>query len=618
MKTIITFVFIILITLLISCSSTSEADKENYSFAGFSEISKGDTTKLKWNFPNGDKVDIDKFDKSFESNDSLMVFPDTTTLYNFKVISGNDTNNYSWQVKVIGGEEYIQTGPEFDFKGEWLPSYTETDYLIGRLGKSVDANPVKLKIMKFKNQIKEDGFIEYRFTLIDEFGNFIPSYFEKNDTKLFLNALCGNDVLRFSSKTINEIHNENISLNLSVNVENSFAAGEFEPVSYQFSEFFKSLTKNDKVKLNYFNQKNTNIFDYTEPETATEIMNMTNLPLPKGLNGLYKNTYKEIKTISGNNNNIFIIINFSPDNSSVIYNANDLVKSALTKQIPIYIISVGYAINTYNLKYITDRTGGKYYNIHESKISELTDILKEIYYSHKSHYSLKFPINLSDVNNCTKFTGNISIENNERLASEFRVIQRERQQYTDYQALVSFEYKQTVISESYNENIKNLAEVLMQNPDMVIQLTGNSSIEGDNDYNMDISLKRAQEARKQLIFYGAKSNQIRVKAEGSNLPVYFLQQEAWQQYYNRRVEVKWLDPSLLPYEIIDELYETETQALKKVEEWEKLGYMAYYDRYLINNNPHYRVKLWGYPTLEEAQNKASELESKYNKIFKVQ
>jgi len=38
---------------------------------------------------------------------------------------------------------------------------------------------------------------------------------------------------------------------------------------------------------------------------------------------------------------------------------------------------------------------------------------------------------------------------------------------------------------------------------------------------------------------------------------------------NRRVECRWIDPSLLPYEIRAEKVNTEQEALSMIEKWEK-------------------------------------------------
>lgn len=615
MKHIIYILNILLLMGIISCSSTKEYSRNSYNFAGYSEIEKGDTAKIKWNIPKSDFILIDNIDETFKKRDSISVSPESDIIYNFKVIQEKDTSELSWVVKVI--DTVIKTGPDTEFMAEWLPSYTESDYLTGRLGKSVNAVPKQMKIMKFDNRINKKGNIKLNFILIDEFGNFIPDYFNKNQKSFFSNSSCENNSINLSTLTVNEKHNQNDNLNININIENSFAAGDFEPTDNYINDFLAVIENNDKVKINYFNQNNQRIVDYSTPQEASDELILGNIPLPSGLNGLYKNTYNSLRT-SPSGNNMFVIINFSPDNSSVVYNANDLVSTALSRNIPVYIISCGYAVNTYNLKYITNRTGGKFYNIAPNEIDNISEILKEIYYSHKSYYSVELSIDYSDISNCKELYNISSIEGNESLNDEIKIIMRDKAQYTDYQSVAAFDYKQKNISDDFNETIKDLADVLIQNPNSAIQLTGHSSIEGDEEYNKKISLERAQEVRKLLLFYGVDPAQIRVKAEGSSLPVYFMQQKPWQQYYNRRVEIKWLDPSLLPYELIDEYYATETQALEKVESWERKGLMSYYDRYLINNNPKYRVKLWGYPTLESAQEAAAELESKYDKVFSVQ
>jgi outer membrane protein OmpA-like peptidoglycan-associated protein len=522
MKKILYFLNIVLLVLIYSCSSTKEYSRDNYNFAGYSEIDKGDTATLKWNIPESDEIYIQDMSKRFNSRDSLQVSPVLDKIYNFQVIKGKDTSELSWVVKVI--DTVIKTGPDTEFMAEWLPSYTESEYLIGRLGKSVNANPKQIKVMNYDNNIKKNDNLTLNFILLDEFGNFIPDYF-KNRKSIFINSQCKNNTLQYSSTSINENHNQNKELKINLNIENSYAAGDSEPVDKHINDFLSVMEAEDMIKINYFNQNSEMIVDYSHPLKASENLLIGNIPLPTGLNGMYKNTYKEMKTLPAGNN-LFVLINFSPDNSSIVYNANDLINAAESRDLPVYIISIGYAVNTFNLKYITNKTGGRFYNIASGEIEHLSNILKEIYYSHKSYYSIDLNIKKSDVNNCSEITNIVYIEGDESLSDEFELITRDKAQYTDYQSVASFEYKQTSVSESFTDNIKELASVLAENPNAAIQLTGHSSIEGDEDYNKDISLKRAQEIRKLLLFYEADPSQIRVVSEGSSLPVLFYAAEA--------------------------------------------------------------------------------------------
>ena len=188
----------------------------------------------------------------------------------------------------------------------------------------------------------------------------------------------------------------------------------------------------------------------------------------------------------------------------------------------------------------------------------------------------------------------------------------------EYQALASFDYKDTYLKDEFEPILSSLAEVLKDNPDSKIQLVGHSSIEGNNKVNLSLSERRADVIKNHLVALGASPTQIKTKAVGASQPIYYLQTSPWQQQYNRRVEVRWLDPSILPFEIIADVTYSEDEAMVKVEEWEDRGYRVYYDRYLKNYTPNYRVKLWGYSTEDEATSTAQKLGKKYKKEFVVE
>ncbi|HPU23867.1 MAG TPA: SPOR domain-containing protein, partial [Candidatus Kapabacteria bacterium] len=71
------------------------------------------------------------------------------------------------------------------------------------------------------------------------------------------------------------------------------------------------------------------------------------------------------------------------------------------------------------------------------------------------------------------------------------------------------------------------------------------------------------------------------------------------------------------YEIIDNIYPSEEIAQNKVNIWKERGFKSYYERYLRNNMPYYKVKLWGYATAEEAEKVRKMLSKKYKGNFQV-
>jgi outer membrane protein OmpA-like peptidoglycan-associated protein len=198
-----------------------------------------------------------------------------------------------------------------------------------------------------------------------------------------------------------------------------------------------------------------------------------------------------------------------------------------------------------------------------------------------------------------------------RIADTVKIPITREIQFFRYQAVASFEQRDTVLSRDFDETISTLARVLSESPGRKIELIGNSSIEGNDEESQKLALKRAQEVRRRLIELGADPAMIRIRSEGSSNPIYYLQNSYWAQYYNRRVELRWLDPDYLPFEIISGYRDSEFDALLQVEAWENIGYRSYYDRVLQNNFPVYRVKIWGYKTQQDAEEVASRLAKRY-------
>ena len=257
-------------------------------------------------------------------------------------------------------------------------------------------------------------------------------------------------------------------------------------------------------------------------------------------------------------------------------------------------------------------TGGKYYQIEEKDLNYVYSILTEIDLAKKANYQTKIYFPKENYNECGLLNLGVQLKiNNTDLLDSIRIRTMKERQYFNYQAITSFDYKDTIISEQHYETIKSLSMILQNNPDKIIELIGNASIEGSQDEVFNLSLRRAQSVRNKLISNGVAPSQIRVRADGANNPIYYFQDNDWQQYYNRRVELKWLSPELMPYELILNAFESESQALDEVQKWESKSYRVYYERYLQNNIPIYRVKIWGYQTLEDAQRAKNSIERRY-------
>ncbi len=92
--------------------------------------------------------------------------------------------------------------------------------------------------------------------------------------------------------------------------------------------------------------------------------------------------------------------------------------------------------------------------------------------------------------------------------------------------------------ESYPE-LDQVAKMLHDNPQMIIQLEGHTDIKGDPKKNMELSKQRVEAVRSYLLTKGVTKAKVKTKAYGGTMP---LSRENSEEAHklNRRVEVRVL------------------------------------------------------------------------------
>ena len=613
-------VFILVLTALLmiaSCSTPQQESIKIVSFAGFTEIKPDEKAKLNWVFENADKVRIENIKRNFNATDSIDYEVSNSLIVDFTVINSIDTIRLKWRIVVKEQEETIKTGSEHSPIDFAKPSYIENDYLNASIPQSLNPTASKLKISSYYYD-RENDTLSLDFLIMDDFGNLISNLSDNSaiNKKVDIEAIC-KDGGKFSNRfSIEEIkYDAGKALDFGVCLDNSVIAGDYYPVFDQIKAFAQNINSNDKFHLRTFSQSLQTNLSLQDREDFLKLIKDLKIEKASGLSSIYKNLYSAINyinTLKSSNEQLIVLIAYSSDNSSLVYDRNDVVELAANFNVPIYVIGVGSAVDSYSFKYLSEMTGGKYYQIDEKEINSIYSILAEINLSKKANYKAKIMIPNDKFNDCGLLSTMIKMNlDNTELSDSVRIRTIKERHYFKYQSLASFDYKDTIVSDEHNETLKSLSLILKNNPDKIIELIGNASIEGTPDETFNIALRRAQNTRAKLIELGVNPSQIRVRSEGANNPIYYFQESAWMQYYNRRVELRWLDPELMPYELIANSFDSESQALTEVQNWEAKGFRVYYERYLQNNIPTYRVKIWGYRTLEEAERAKNSIERRY-------
>jgi outer membrane protein OmpA-like peptidoglycan-associated protein len=626
-KTYLIVVYILafyLIASLNGCSTVTDISEiKAIEFKGVSQINKGESATLNWNIANADKVRIIEKQRNFDAIDSIKVTPDTTSSYNFIITKGKDSLKLVWKVYVNHVVNGIETGPVIENIKQVKPSYINSKILSGIQSSVKSAEVRYLKVMRHFYPFDNNNTLRTKALVLDEFGNYLNGFSGNTSGFININAAitCDTNFVELPVSGFVELKEvENQAVDFALLVDNSAIAGEYFPIYNQISSFVSAANKYDRFALYKFNQN----FNEIIPLKLVNDISPDDIiaSKPSGLSSIYKSLKYAIEKLSKENvdrTKAVILISYSYDNASIIYDRNDIIDLAISKNIPVYVIGVGNAVDSYSLSTLAHLSGARYYSVDESELENVSLILNEILFSQKSSYQFDVTIPAESSANCKSIKVNYEFITSASNANDTLIIPltKERHEF-NYMAVASFDVRDTVVLSEFDELLDLLTDVMKKNPAQSIELIGNSSIEGNNQYSYNLGLKRAQAVRKILINNGVNPSKIRIRSDGSNNPLYYLQELTWMQYYNRRVELRWLDPSLLPYEIIAQISDTETEALSFVENWEDKGLRSYYERYLINNIPVYRVKIWGYSTLAEAEKSAKKLSSDYGLKFVVQ
>lgn len=102
---------------------------------------------------------------------------------------------------------------------------------------------------------------------------------------------------------------------------------------------------------------------------------------------------------------------------------------------------------------------------------------------------------------------------------------------------VTFDTGSAVVRPGLHSEIDRVARVMNQYPNTVIRVEGHTDSRGSDEYNMELSNRRANAVKELLIQRGIAGSRIEVFGFGKTMPVASNDTEAGRQR-NRRVEIK--------------------------------------------------------------------------------
>jgi outer membrane protein OmpA-like peptidoglycan-associated protein len=623
---------IALVCLVLAACASPKISLEQ--FGGVADIPEGEEATVYWTFANADSVTVSGEDVKYGPSDKFFPRPKMTTTYHvtgYKM--GGDSLSQDWTVRVyptkktqgaaiLGSPENKQTTPQLDN----IPK--EINYLrsVNRLAQPspiAESNaPAFLKIMRAVPPSENEITAKLSVALFDKQGNFSHGFDQKDDAQLWSSMLHCGDISSepISQSAIEQTAGGTIAIGLAM--DRSLAMSPYITSAFASVEnFLPALPVTDYMDFLTYNHTVTEAVPLTTADSVRSIFTYLAAPPANGLSSLYKATRLLIDKlrVAPSERKAAVIITASSDNSSLLTTAEHTLQLSRNSHIPVYVIAIGDgSADTYTLRYITNSTGGRLYHVSPERVHDISDILTEILQSQKAYYEISLPV-AGNSAPCLKPNATIKFASPSGNLQEKVVLAPDSLwESPAYQAVALFEKNNAILDNTYQPLIVSLAVALKDNPEKFIELIGHSSNDNSDDDAIGLAIQRTQAVRRALLAQGVAASQIRTRAVGNRKPLYYIEQESWQKIANRRVELRWLDPALLPIEIAAEQVASEEEALKMTERWEQRGQKAYYERVIINKIPSYRVKLWGYSTLTTAKDAAKQLQKQYKMTLQVE
>lgn len=297
--------------------------------------------------------------------------------------------------------------------------------------------------------------------------------------------------------------------------------------------------------------------------------------------------------------NNLVILTDGMENSSFIHKV-DLIQRANTHNINIFIIGYGEYVDEEYLKSITNNTNGGYYKIHRT--ADFDWIFKDIHAKMRNYYEIKFKSdfqgdhqsllkvcitnkhsdtlcinfnntpfpkrenvdlevadNIGKVNNMnsdeelynlskmenikdfSKVKSSLYVPEKKSVNKENPTNQLINEDFENLEFTnIQFEFSSTNMVSSSQNIIDQLVSFMMKNKNLKIEIAGHTDSNGDANFNMELSEKRALAIKSKLEEKGIDGNRIKTKGYGDLFPLVPNTSEKNKQK-NRRVEFRLLN-----------------------------------------------------------------------------
>jgi OmpA-OmpF porin, OOP family len=128
--------------------------------------------------------------------------------------------------------------------------------------------------------------------------------------------------------------------------------------------------------------------------------------------------------------------------------------------------------------------------------------------------------------NCLDSVTNSEVDNGGCGGSAYKALQQD--------IIILFAHDRSEITPKYRDEINQMATFMKQNPDLKLLLEGHASKVGSDEYNLALSKRRAEAARRALMKAGVEGNHLEIIGYGESKPL-LMGEDEQSAAANRRV-----------------------------------------------------------------------------------
>jgi outer membrane protein OmpA-like peptidoglycan-associated protein len=216
------------------------------------------------------------------------------------------------------------------------------------------------------------------------------------------------------------------------------------------------------------------------------------------------------------------------ENASKNRNNKSIVEKATGKNIPVFTIAYTGGADSVNLRAIANETNGMYFQCYDR--SEFEEVFNNQLFSLNRYYEVSMMPCMFDYEKLSISAGTVS----EQRSSGEKTFKGVRETIS---LNVNFEFDKFDIMPRYHEEIAQMANYLTKNSILKIIISGHTDNFGEEDYNINLSKKRAESVKAALVKLGITPGRIATIGMGETDPITPNDTDN-NRFRNRRIEVE--------------------------------------------------------------------------------